>query len=58
MGADILALQVLQIAKEGGKTRLAPAATIIQELLKKSPELVQALAKPNWPLQTYVNLSC
>jgi len=51
MGADVLALQVRSLAKEGGDTLVASSWTIYQELLESHPEAVKVLSEP-WRIQT------
>ncbi|OIW29432.1 Clavaminate synthase-like protein [Coniochaeta ligniaria NRRL 30616] len=51
MGADILALQVRQCAKEGGDTYVASAGKIVCELLARRPDIIETLTRADWPIQ-------
>jgi hypothetical protein len=50
MGADILALQVRQVAAKGGKTLVASSWKIYNDLMVERPDVVHVLAQPNWPV--------
>jgi hypothetical protein len=54
MGADILALQVRQCAKEGGHTYVASAGKVFCELVKSRPDVVETLFRADWPIQVLV----
>ncbi|KAB5550879.1 taurine catabolism dioxygenase family protein [Coniochaeta sp. 2T2.1] len=51
MGTDILALQVRQCAKEGGHTYVASAGNIFCELAARRPDVIETLARADWPIQ-------
>ncbi|KIH92036.1 taurine catabolism dioxygenase family protein [Sporothrix brasiliensis 5110] len=50
MGTDILALQVRQVAAKGGQTVVASSWKIYNDLMLERPDVVQVLAKPDWPV--------
>ena len=50
MGADVLALQVRQVAAQGGATLVSSSWKVYNELMKERPDVVQVLATPNWPV--------
>lgn len=50
MGADILALQVRQVAAKGGATLAASSWKVYNDLMHERPDVVQVLAQPNWPV--------
>jgi hypothetical protein len=47
--ADILAFQTRSIAASGGKCILSSVHTIYNELALTRPDVIQTLARPNWP---------
>lgn len=51
MGADILALQVRQVAAEGGHTYVASVGKVFLELTQSRPDVVDALLRADWPIQ-------
>ena len=51
MGASTLALQVRQLAKEGGNLYVASATTAIKELQETRPDVVETLKSCEWPVQ-------
>jgi hypothetical protein len=51
MGSDILALQVRQLADQGGSTYLASAWSVFNDLATTDPESLEALFEPKWPIQ-------
>lgn len=54
MGADIVALQVRQCAKEGGDTYVASAGKIVCELVARRPDIIETLTRADWPIQVFV----
>jgi hypothetical protein len=57
MGTDILALQVREVASNGGATHVASAAKIYQELKETHPAVVETLKQAAWPIQMYVSFT-
>ncbi|EJT68387.1 hypothetical protein GGTG_14035 [Gaeumannomyces tritici R3-111a-1] len=51
MGTSVLALHYRQCASEGGSTHLSSAWTVYNELSANYPDVLEALATPNWPIQ-------
>ncbi|KAH8652071.1 hypothetical protein BX600DRAFT_87690 [Xylariales sp. PMI_506] len=52
VGSDTLVLQVRQCAANGGKTCVASASTIYNELAASDPSTLQTLIDSNWPIRT------
>ncbi|EFX00167.1 taurine catabolism dioxygenase family protein [Grosmannia clavigera kw1407] len=50
MGADVLALQVRQVAARGGATMVASSWKIYNIVASERPDVIRVLAEPNWPV--------
>ena len=51
---NILAMQTRSLAKRGGNHIVASSAKVYSELLQTRPDVIETLAAPNWPFDTYV----
>jgi hypothetical protein len=51
MGCDILALQVRDVAEEGGLTYLSSAWSVYNRLASQEPAVLETLLAPKWPVQ-------
>lgn len=50
MGADVLALQVRQVAAKGGATMVASSWKVYNDLVAQRPDVIRLLAEPDWPV--------
>ncbi|KAK5449837.1 hypothetical protein LTS15_008409 [Exophiala xenobiotica] len=50
---DCLCLFTQSLAATGGRSVLAPAWTVYNELAATRPDLIHVLAEPNWPFDTF-----
>ncbi|KAK4203055.1 hypothetical protein QBC40DRAFT_31627 [Triangularia verruculosa] len=55
MGIDILALHVRSLAETGGNTFIASSLSIVKELEKSYPHVIQVLQEIAWPIQVSGN---
>lgn len=53
---DLIALIALDIAAEGGTSRISSSWTIYNELAENRPDLIKTLSEP-WPLDRFVQSS-
>ncbi|KAL1877579.1 hypothetical protein VTK73DRAFT_8568 [Phialemonium thermophilum] len=51
MGADVLALQVRQLAAKGGFSYVASASQVLSELVVSEPDVARSLFEAEWPIQ-------
>ncbi len=58
MGADILALQVRQVASRGGATLVSSSWKTYNDLMEERPDIVKTLCEANWPVHVYVFPDC
>lgn len=49
---DLIALMALEIAQEGGTSRISSGARVYNELAATQPDLIHTLSEP-WPLDTF-----
>lgn len=52
LGADVISLFALEVAAEGGTSRISSAWRVYNELAEKRPDLIKTLAEP-WPVDGF-----